>query len=136
MLLWLCWVFVACTGFLWLWRVGLSLCHGALLLTVALRCRSTGSRAGALSSGGSQVQSTGSIVVAMACGIFLVQGWNPCFLHWQADSLPLNYQESPKIFIFLMNLWFSMLELSFLYNVGLIQIAVTEKSSLSLVARC
>ena len=23
-----------------------------------------------------------------ACGIFLDQGWNPCLLHWQADSLP------------------------------------------------
>ena len=25
-------------------------------------------------------------------GIFLTQGSNPCFLHWQADSLPLRPQ--------------------------------------------
>ena len=30
-----------------------------------------------------------------ACGIFLDQGSNSCFLHWQADSLPLNYQGNP-----------------------------------------
>ena len=27
-----------------------------------------------------------------ACEIFLDQGWNPCLLHWQADSLPLSHQ--------------------------------------------
>jgi len=43
----------------------------------------------------------GSIVVLLglscptACGIFLDQGLNPCCLHWQADSLPLEHQESP-----------------------------------------
>ena len=47
------------------------------------------------------LQSTGSIVVAhelsccMVCGVFLDQGLNPCFLHWQVDSLPLNHQGSP-----------------------------------------
>ena len=25
-------------------------------------------------------------------GIFLTQGSNPCILHWQADSLPLNHR--------------------------------------------
>ena len=29
-------------------------------------------------------------------GIFLTQGSNPCLLHWQADSLPLSHQGSPK----------------------------------------
>ena len=29
-----------------------------------------------------------------ACGIFPCQGWNPCLLHWQVDSLPLNHQGS------------------------------------------
>ena len=24
-------------------------------------------------------------------GIFLTQGWKPCLLHWQAESLPLSY---------------------------------------------
>ena len=28
-------------------------------------------------------------------GIFPTQGWNSCFLHWQADSLPLSHQGSP-----------------------------------------
>ena len=28
-------------------------------------------------------------------GIFLIQGSNLCFLHWQADSLPLSHQGSP-----------------------------------------
>ena len=30
-----------------------------------------------------------------ACGILPDQGWNPCLLHWQADSLPLSHQGSP-----------------------------------------
>jgi len=48
-----------------------------------------------------RLPSIGLIVVAhglscsMACGIFPGQGLNPCFLHWQADSLPLSYQGSP-----------------------------------------
>ena len=31
---------------------------------------------------------------SVACGIFPDQGWNPCFLHWQVDSLPLSHQGS------------------------------------------
>ena len=27
-------------------------------------------------------------------GIFLDHGWNPCLLHWQTDSLPLNHRGS------------------------------------------
>ena len=48
------------------------------------------------------LQHVGSVVVAMelscstACGIFLYQGLNPCLLHRQKDSLPLNHQESSK----------------------------------------
>ena len=44
--------------------------------------------------------SAGSVVGAhrlscsVACGIFLDQGFNPCLLHWQADSLPLSHQGS------------------------------------------
>ena len=30
-------------------------------------------------------------------GIFPIQGWNPCVLLWQADSLPLSHQGSPII---------------------------------------
>ena len=52
-----------------------------------------------LSSAGSSV---GSVVVvwgpscSMACGIFPEQGWNPCPLHWQVDSSPLDHQGNPK----------------------------------------
>ena len=44
-----------------------------------------------------------SVVVAhgLSCpstrGIFLDQRLNPCVLHWQVDSLPLNHWESPAI---------------------------------------
>ena len=31
-----------------------------------------------------------------ACGIFPDQGLNPCFPHWQVDSLPLSHQGSPS----------------------------------------
>ena len=34
-----------------------------------------------------------------ACGISPDQGSNLCFLHWQADSLPLSHQGSPIIHI-------------------------------------
>ena len=51
-----------------------------------------------------EFQSTGSIVVihqlscSVVCGIFLVQGLNPCLLHWQTDSLPWRHQGCPRIF--------------------------------------
>ena len=47
-----------------------------------------------------RLESTGSVATvqglscSMTCGIFPDQGWNPCPLHWQADSLPLDHQES------------------------------------------
>ena len=49
----------------------------------------------------------GSAVVAhgpscsAACGIFPDQGSNPCPLHWQADSQPLNHQGSPNKYFYL-----------------------------------
>ena len=36
------------------------------------------------------------LAAATACGIFPDQRSNPCLLCWQANSLPLNYQESSK----------------------------------------
>ena len=48
-----------------------------------------------------RLESTRSVVVAhglscsVASGILLHQGWKPCLLHWQADSLPLSHQGSP-----------------------------------------
>ena len=47
-----------------------------------------------------ELQRTGSVFVmhrlgcSSARGIFLDQGSIPCFLHWQADSLPLHHQGS------------------------------------------
>ena len=58
-----------------------------------------------LRSCGSQALSTSPIIMAHglscsgACGIFLDQGSNPCLLRWQADSLPLSHQESPKFLL-------------------------------------
>ena len=40
-----------------------------------------------------------------ACGIFPDQGWNPCPLYWQADSLPLSYQGSPLAVIWSVLMW-------------------------------
>ena len=34
---------------------------------------------------------------SLTCGIFLDQGSNPCPLHWQADSQPLDYQRNLKM---------------------------------------
>ena len=48
-----------------------------------------------------RLESTRSVVVAhglscsVASGILLRQGWKPCLLHWQADSLSLSHQGSP-----------------------------------------
>ena len=32
----------------------------------------------------------------MPCGVFSDQGWNPCSLHWQVNSQPLDPQGSPR----------------------------------------
>ena len=50
------------------------------------------------------LQSTGSVVVmnrlscSLACGLLLEQILNPCPLHWQADSQPLDHQGKPLHF--------------------------------------
>ena len=49
-----------------------------------------------LSSCGARVQ------LPLACGIFPDQGLNPCLLHWQADSLPLSHQGSPRLIFYFM----------------------------------
>ena len=41
----------------------------------------------------------------MAGGIFLDQRLDWCFLHWQADSLPLNHQGSPRGLILMLEFW-------------------------------
>ena len=68
------------------------------------------------------LQSAGSVVVAhrlscsVACGIFPDQGSNPCPLHWQADSLPLHHQGSPRptfllLFMFYLLFWCDLIHL-------------------------
>ena len=34
------------------------------------------------------------------CGVFPHQGVNPCPLHWQVDSYPMDHQGNPGIFHF------------------------------------
>ena len=36
----------------------------------------------------------------VAYGVFLDQGSNLCFLHWQVDSEPLEHQDNPKMSFF------------------------------------
>ena len=56
---------------------------------------STGS--GVCKASSCRLQSTGSVVVVHGLsGIFLDQGLNPCLLHWQADSLPLEPAGKPR----------------------------------------
>ena len=75
---------------------GLLVVH-RLLIATASRCR-----AQALGTQASVLQHADSVVVfqglscSAACGIFLEQGPNPCPLHWQADSLPVSHQGSPR----------------------------------------
>ena len=91
---WLCWVFVSVRG---LSLAAASRGHSSsrcagLSLSRPLLLRSTSSRR------------AGSVVVAhgpncsAACGIFPDQGSNPCRLHWQADSQPLQHQGSPSCY--------------------------------------
>ena len=62
----------------------------------ALRLLAVASRYGAQT-----LEPVGSVLVAhglsctTACGIFLDQVSNPCPLHWQVDSYPLDHQGSP-----------------------------------------
>ena len=67
-----------------------------------LMLQSIGSRAWTSVVAVPGLKNTGSSVVAQgltcsnACDIFLDEGLNLCLLHWQADSLPLDHQGSPR----------------------------------------
>ena len=72
-------------------------------------CRAQASGQSHLSSFGTrtqQLQLTGSRARARqlwypaACGIFSDQGLNPCPLHWQVDSQPLDHQGTPTYVVF------------------------------------
>ena len=114
---WLCWVFVAAWALLQLQRERrLSSCGFSLRWLLLLQSKgSQGSQAlvaaeQAASSCDSQtgqearserLWSTAQQLWAhgfscsSACGILPGHRWNPCFLHWQADSLPQSHQGSP-----------------------------------------
>ena len=51
-----------------------------------------------------------------ACEIFPNQGWNSHLLHWQADSLPLSHQGSPKELTLEVNYRRVQLPLGFCYS--------------------
>ena len=77
-------------GFLWLWRVG-----------VTLRCGAWASQCGDFSCCRAEaLGSQASIAVvhglscSSACGIFPDQGLNPSPMHWQVSSYPLYHQGS------------------------------------------
>ena len=74
---WLSWVFVAVQAFSSSEGTGFS-CFGARPLW----------------HGGSVVTAH-TLSCSQAGGIFLDQGSNPCPLHWQVDSLPLDHLGSP-----------------------------------------
>ena len=104
----LCWVFdatcrlspvAASSGYFSLWCAGFSL-QWLLLL------QSTDSTHPVFSSCGLQAPehrlnvAAHELICSTACGMFLNQELNPCPLHWQADSQPLNHwttRELPKV---------------------------------------
>ena len=89
--LWLHWVFVALCWISLLGQVGATLylqCTGFslqwLLLSLSMRVRQL-----------QELQHTGLVAPRHVGSEFLDQGSNPCPLHWQVDSLPLDHQGSP-----------------------------------------
>ena len=84
LLLFLVWVGLHCSS---------SLLHRAAL---QLQCAGFSQHRLSLPSSGSglwvQQAVAHSLSCSFACGIFPDQGSNPCFLHWQANSLPPSQQ--------------------------------------------
>ena len=111
--IWLCWVFVAVQASLQLWRAGATVCCNVQ----ASHCSGfscCGAWASAVAARG--LSSCGSLTpehrlnscraqaqLLQAYGIFPDQGSNPCLPNWQANSLLLSPQESPRIFLFLLS---------------------------------
>ena len=100
-----------CVGSLLLLRLSFSFCKGGLISICGVRascCRVSLvvehglQSARASGAAAPRLQSRGSAVVAhglscfTSCGIFLDQGLNPCLQLWQADTLPLSHQGSPR----------------------------------------
>ena len=109
-----CWVFVSVRGLSLVAASGghsSSRCAGLSLLRPLL-LQSTGS-----GRAGSAAVAHGPSCSA-ACGIFPDQGSNPCPLHWQVDSQPLNHQGSPlALFLcpFLISLYYLMRVMIFVF---------------------
>ena len=109
-----CWVFVSVRGLSLVAASGghsSSRCAG-LSLSRPLLLQSTGS-----GRAGSAAVAHGPSCSA-ACGIFPDQGSNPCPLHWQVDSQPLNHQGSPlALFLcpFLISLYYLMRVMIFVF---------------------
>ena len=100
---WLPWVFVAVRGLspVVASRSYSSLRCAGLSLWWPLLLRSMGSRCTGFSSCGKSAQQLwhkGFVASwQQRCGISPDQGSNPCPLHWQSDSQPLNHQGSPLL---------------------------------------
>ena len=66
----------------------------------------------------------------VACGIFPDQGSNPCLLHWQADSQPVDHRGSPCHYPF--NEPSQMFQATnFSHTVSLLSMRETQKCSFS-----
>ena len=86
---WLCWVLVAALGRSLPAELG-----GSAPWARASRCGGSSRWEHQLGSIGPGLRRVGLVVPGYG-GIFLEQGLNPCPLHWQADSRPLDHQGSP-----------------------------------------
>ena len=66
--------------------------QSCLTLCDPMDCSPPGSSVHGLFQARKKLSATFSGVVChfLLRGIFLTQGWNPCLLHWQVDSLPLS----------------------------------------------
>ena len=84
---------------LWWGRRGLTSRRLLLLWRQVLGMRAPAVAARGFQSAGSVVAGLGLSCFA-ACGIFPDQGLNPCPLHWQAGSQPLDHQGSPPTSVF------------------------------------
>ena len=97
--------------YLWLCRVsgarrGLSLIAASKGCSLVAVCESLVAAAALVLEHGLQGAGASAVVAqglpcSMACGRFLDQGLNLCLLHWEADSLLLSHQGSPRGFLFL-----------------------------------
>ena len=64
-----------------------------------------------------------------ACGIFMDQGLNPCFLRWQEDSLPQSHQGSP---VFILKVFIECVTIPLLfYDVAFWPLGTWDSSSLT-----